>query len=207
MTSSRAQLPCLPFKTFLRLIGLLHQRGVPPRLSPAHLTSFPPKAAQQLVAALRWLGMLDDKDEPIGHLRVLVETFGSAAFHETLKAVLNERYGIAQTRNSLPPEDLLVAIRRLAHDAPDDTLSRASLFYAHAHRYAFLTPRDAILSAIPSKTDLNGRGGNEHSVMMLVLQKFPAFDPQWSNDIKAKWFAGFDRLMRSADRLERNTSR
>jgi len=35
------------------------------------------------------------------------------------------------------------------------------------------------------------------------MTKYPAFDPHWPNGIKLKWFAGFDRLMRSTDRLER----
>jgi hypothetical protein len=28
-----------------------------------------------------------------------------------------------------------------------------------------------------------------------LLDKFPSFDPAWPEDLKAKWFAGFERLM------------
>jgi hypothetical protein len=31
----------------------------------------------------------------------------------------------------------------------------------------------------------------------MLLEKFPAFNPEWSEEIQAKWFAGFEKLMRS----------
>ncbi len=30
----------------------------------------------------------------------------------------------------------------------------------------------------------------------MLLSKFPSFDPNWSDEVKAKWFDGFHRLMR-----------
>ena len=33
-----------------------------------------------------------------------------------------------------------------------------------------------------------------------LLSKFPTFDPAWPDEIKSKWFAGFERLMKSAER-------
>jgi hypothetical protein len=29
-----------------------------------------------------------------------------------------------------------------------------------------------------------------------LLDKFPSFDPSWSDDIKVKWFAAFDELLK-----------
>ena len=34
------------------------------------------------------------------------------------------------------------------------------------------------------------------SPQSLLLAKFPAFDPAWSDDIKLKWFSAFDELMK-----------
>lgn len=34
--------------------------------------------------------------------------------------------------------------------------------------------------------------------MKALLDKFPAFDPAWPDDIKAKWFDGFDTFMKGA---------
>jgi hypothetical protein len=33
-----------------------------------------------------------------------------------------------------------------------------------------------------------------------LLGKFPSFDPGWPDDIKKKWFEGFDRLMKGMDK-------
>jgi len=30
----------------------------------------------------------------------------------------------------------------------------------------------------------------------MLLTKFPTFDPDWSDDVKLKWFTAFDELMR-----------
>jgi hypothetical protein len=30
----------------------------------------------------------------------------------------------------------------------------------------------------------------------MVLEKFPTFDPTWSDDIKLKWFEAFDALLK-----------
>jgi hypothetical protein len=32
--------------------------------------------------------------------------------------------------------------------------------------------------------------------MSALLAKFPDFDPAWPDDIKAKWFSGFDTFMK-----------
>jgi len=37
--------------------------------------------------------------------------------------------------------------------------------------------------------------GEEMSLDKLLLSKFPSFDPEWSDEVKAKWFDGFSRLM------------
>jgi hypothetical protein len=34
------------------------------------------------------------------------------------------------------------------------------------------------------------------------LQKFPDFDPSWSDELKAKWFDSFEELQRRSSRRE-----
>ena len=36
----------------------------------------------------------------------------------------------------------------------------------------------------------------EASWLQILLDKFPVFDPSWSEDVQAKWFDGFNRLMK-----------
>lgn len=40
---------------------------------------------------------------------------------------------------------------------------------------------------------------NAGSMSKQLLEKFPTFDPAWPDPIKEKWFAGFERLMKSAE--------
>ena len=35
----------------------------------------------------------------------------------------------------------------------------------------------------------------------MLLSKFPSFDPSWPDDVKAKWFEGFDRLLNMGDEM------
>jgi len=38
-------------------------------------------------------------------------------------------------------------------------------------------------------------GRSSPAMMEKLLQKFPVFDPNWSDDLKSKWFAGFEQFM------------
>jgi hypothetical protein len=203
--NGKTQLPAAPFKTFLRLVAYLNDQGLPSHLGVANLTSFPARTASQLIAGLKWLGLVSPRNESTVALQEMVEAFGTAAFHEKIKLLLKDRYGIEQTHITLPLSKVADILRLRVPDASDEVISRAALFYAHAHRYALLTPPTQqlptmdILSQLERATDQ----GRERAVLFLVMTKYPAFDPHWPNDIKLKWFAGFDRLMRSTDRLER----
>ncbi len=74
------------------------------------------------------------------------------------------------------------------------------------------TPRQRVRRPIrPPAGNTNGTGQekppagrNEHEPgpppadqpwARLLLEKFPSFDPSWPDDVKAKWFDAFDRLM------------
>jgi hypothetical protein len=52
------------------------------------------------------------------------------------------------------------------------------------------TRRNAI---VPQATD---EIPNYSSWNSLLLSKFPNFDPSWSDDLKLKWFAAFDELLK-----------
>jgi hypothetical protein len=44
----------------------------------------------------------------------------------------------------------------------------------------------------------NNRSDEPSAFELELLDKFPAFNPEWTEEIQAKWFAGFDRLMSMA---------
>ena len=41
----------------------------------------------------------------------------------------------------------------------------------------------------------SGHGPPSRDWAEQLLDKFPSFDPAWNDDLKEKWFAGFERLM------------
>ena len=51
-------------------------------------------------------------------------------------------------------------------------------------------PSPAELPAIPPMRP-------QKTMREMLLEKFPEFDPEWSEEIQAKWFTGFEKLMKS----------
>jgi hypothetical protein len=47
-------------------------------------------------------------------------------------------------------------------------------------------------------TGAGGKSNSDGAVLTQLLAKFPDFDPAWPDEIKAKWFAGFDQFMKGA---------
>ena len=45
----------------------------------------------------------------------------------------------------------------------------------------------------------NGNGSHDLTWQQMMLTKFPPFDPEWTDDVKAKWFDGFQRLMKMGE--------
>jgi hypothetical protein len=43
-------------------------------------------------------------------------------------------------------------------------------------------------------------GPTQRSWQEMLLDKFPSLDPAWPDDVKAKWFAAFEKLMTPASK-------
>jgi hypothetical protein len=57
----------------------------------------------------------------------------------------------------------------------------------------------------PTESRKGGGGGDDNShdtteFMAKLLEKFPSFDPTWTDEIKTKWFEGFQQFMAHAKR-------
>jgi hypothetical protein len=46
---------------------------------------------------------------------------------------------------------------------------------------------------VRQQEDKNGDNGSWNA---MLLEKFPAFDPGWNDDLKMKWFSAFDELLK-----------
>jgi hypothetical protein len=97
-----------------------------------------------------------------------------------------------------------------------DTLRKSMAFFMKASKDAGLTlsphikktpgrPRGttkekrkttSIPNGLPSDPkDLSSFQGQNISLEQMLLSKFPSFDPAWADDVKTKWFEGFNKLM------------
>jgi hypothetical protein len=96
-----------------------------------------------------------------------------------------------------------------------ETLGKCHLFFAAAAKDAGVVLADHLKvrarSSGPRKSRKSRNGGpspeeppapsstaaTQKTMREMLLAKFPEFNPEWSDDIQAKWFAGFEKLMKS----------
>ena len=51
------------------------------------------------------------------------------------------------------------------------------------------------MKVVEDELSVGGKSGG--SLKEMLFSRFPEFDPKWTDEIKAKWFEAFERLMRS----------
>ncbi len=84
--------PYIPFKTFQGFIQKLKDTAVPERVDSSLLKSYSGSIGRQLVAALKFLGLLDDNNFTTDKLKNLVKSFGLPEWSETFGDVAVEAY-------------------------------------------------------------------------------------------------------------------
>ena len=55
--------------------------------------------------------------------------------------------------------------------------------------------RDPALDAAKHRVNPNDQTKHPQSIATQLLEKFPAFDPSWNEDLQSKWFDGYQRLL------------
>lgn len=127
--------PYMPFKTFTNLLVRMQQEGIPRRLDANYLQNMSGATRSQLIAGLRWFGLVDDEDRPQqGSLQALVEAGEDRP--RAIGELFRSHYGWAL---ALVPEngtqgDLDEAFRK--HGVSGSTLRKATAFFLHGAKYA-----------------------------------------------------------------------
>ncbi|MHB8105418.1 MAG: DUF5343 domain-containing protein, partial [Dehalococcoidales bacterium] len=177
----------------------------------------------QLMAALRYLNLIDANGKPTDYLKKLV--VAKAEFRtQLLNNITNESFAFV----CKGPLDLgnatyaqLQEVFRNTFQMTDDVSRKCVKFFidlaqdaqlglspfitkrtraTHSSTGIKLTSKKASVrtnrnSIIPQDQD---EIPNANSYVHLLLSKFPNFDPSWSDEIKLKWFADFDELLKKA---------
>src|ERR1019366_10178107 len=85
--------PTSSFKTMETAISQMKTAGVlPPKIDKRFWGNLSGTVAAQLVAAFRFLGLIDDGDVPTDQLRELNEAHGTEAWNASLAAVIKVAY-------------------------------------------------------------------------------------------------------------------
>jgi hypothetical protein len=215
--------PYLSFKTFSTFLDSL-KIVLPTRIDRTVLSSMSGAVQAQLMAALRYLDLVSPNALTKERLANLVNSEGEARKQE-LGRLLREFYPFLFHDFDLQRAttgQIEAAFRQLG--ASGETIRKCVAFFLAAAKAADLPVSPLIKTSRLSRTaptrGIRRSGGVDTSYArideavvpvtrsesptlpvgswsQMLLAKFPSFDPAWPDDVKAKWFESFEKLMKS----------
>jgi len=225
--------PYVSYRTFHNFIDRLQQQGTPQRIDRSYWSGIlSGSTGPQLMAALRFLGLVDANGKPTERLKLLVPAEGdkraqligniaTEAFSFVLKSsnvdIRNATYSQLEEcfHNTY---NLTVDVRRkcvkffiaMAGDAgmsvsPHIIRHTRSAQGGSGNRNVARknNPNTAPYPLMPQKkavpqTKKVPQGMEQlpenNSLLTMLIEKFPNFDPAWNDELKVRWIATFDEL-------------
>ncbi len=212
--------PYIPYRTFRNWLDGL-KAGVPARIDRSVLGNMAGVVQSQLLATLRFLNLIDQDGIPEELLARLSKADGQDRQKlqaDALKAAYPFMFAHGFNLQTATPK--LIEEQFQKAGVSGDTVRKCVAFFLLAAKDAGLpisphikTPRrvvrrsgngqrtrrnqsEPIRSA--AEKDNNPEPGRAAPPLLSdLLAKFPTFDPAWPDEVKAKWFESFDRLMKS----------
>ncbi|HLB27618.1 MAG TPA: DUF5343 domain-containing protein [Dehalococcoidales bacterium] len=225
--SRRRLPPYISYRTFDNFIGRLQQQ-VPSRIDRSYWgETLSGSTGTQLMAALRFLNLVDTNGKPTNQLKLIAASKGEQRT-EALKEITWDAYDFV-LRSSLDIQNATYSqLEEVFHDNFQLTadvgrkcikffISLASSagtalspFVTKRVRLAHsgtgtsstksvprkIVPRANRNALIPDAFEGDNGDHPATSVHSLLLSKFPAFDPGWSEELKSKWFTAYDELLK-----------
>jgi len=226
MTSERSRKslpPYVSYRTFYNFIEGM-QEQIPARIDRSYWGStLSGSTGTQLMAALRYLGLVDANHRPTAQLKSLVSSKGQQRA-ATLKEIATGTFGFV-FQGALDPQNATYAqLEEIFYDrfqCTSEVARKCIKFFIALSNDAgillspFITRRAKTVHvhSTPGTRDIKKRASmvitKNSSVLQsgseipsraswneMLLTKFPAFDPAWSDEVKLKWFAAFDELLK-----------
>ncbi len=206
--------PYVSYRTFLNFIDGLQQR-VPARIDRSYWGDMlSGSTGNQLMAALRFLGLMDASGKPTVRLKPLVSAKGDQR-RELLKEIAYESFGFV-LKGSFDPQNATYAqLWEVFHDTfplTDDVNRKCIKFFiALASDIGiplspFITKRSRSTHTSAGTKIITKKATARTKQHLAVpqhleeipdglLAKFPTFDPSWPDEVKLKWFEAFDKLL------------
>lgn len=213
--------PYVSYRTFFNFLERLQQH-MPSRIDRSYWGDLLSGSnGTQLMSALRFLNLIDINGKPTDLLRPLVEARGEVRTR-LLNELANDAFDFV-CQGSLDLGSATYAqLQEVFHSTfqlTDDVSRKCVKFFIDLARDARIPLSPFILKRTRSthstagtkagtkktavRTNWNAevpQGRNEipstSSWNGMLLAKFPNFDPSWSDEIKIKWFAAFDELLK-----------
>jgi len=218
-TSPQATPVYVPYATLITALETLRTHGIPRtgRIDKTIWDTQSGAVRAQLLLGFRFLGLIDEQRSILPPLRPLVEATGEEQ-KALLKAVIEDKYRdiLSLDLTTISQGQMDEAFRKFG--VSGSTLVRATRFFIKActelgipiakrfsERSKPTGPRKKKTTngaaspksteTIPADAHRSPSAGSTWEEKL--LEKFPTYDPSWPDDLKAKWFAGFERLMKS----------
>jgi hypothetical protein len=224
--------PYVSYRTFHNFIDRLQQQGTPQRIDRSYWSGIlSGSTGPQLMAAMRFLGLVDANDKPTERLKLLVPADGEKRI-QLIRSVAAEAFSFVLKSNL----DLSNATYAQLDEAfyntfnlTDDVRRKCVKFFIamasdagmpispHITRHTRAAhgntgTRNGAKKAVPNTTQypLMPQGKSipqgkkvpqgmeylpeNHSLLTMLIEKFPNFDPSWNDELKLKWISMFDVL-------------
>ncbi len=216
--------PYISYRTFGNFLSRL-QEQIPARIDRSYWGAMlSGSTGIQLMTALRFLGLIDDNAKPTDQLKLLASAKDEQRT-EVLREITYEAYRFVLQSSFDLQNSTYAQLAEKFHDtfhlAPDVGRKCIKFFIslaadARMPLSPFMTKRFRWTHTSTGTTGTKSvikRGGhrtNQNVIIphdlaeipqdkardTLLLDKFPTFDPNWSDEVKLKWFTAFDELLK-----------
>ena len=215
--------PYLPFSTFKGFVEGL-RAGMPSRIDRSLMGTMSGSGQSRVINALQYLGLISENGIPSDTLNGLVTSEGPER-QKIFSKVLADGYPFLFVEGF----DLRTMTAKHLEDqfsksgATGDTVRKGVAFFLAAAKEAGIpisphvakkpgpkkgSTRPRKSRHTPPKTpapvpeESETLKTHQLSWEQLLLLKFPSLDPDWSDEVKAKWFDAFDKLMEKGKEIQ-----
>jgi hypothetical protein len=213
--------PYVSYRTFHNFMQQLQQR-MPSRIDRSYWGDILSGSnGTQLMAALRFLNLVDANGKPMERLKPFASARGEQRA-QLLQEIAQDAFDFV-FKSSLDLESATYSqLEEVFHNTfqlTDDVSRKCVKFFIAMAADAgmalspFITKRTRSSHTAAGTKAVSKKAGNRtnrnavvpqatdeipnfSSWNGLLLSKFPNFDPSWSDDLKLKWFAAFDELLK-----------
>jgi len=138
--------PYVSYPSFKTLIGEFHDHDIPTRIDRSVLTRFSGIVGTQLLTALRFLSLIDERNAPTDRLRELVAAHGTNNWSQALLAILHEEYGpMFQLDLAAATSSHFAETFRKAYPGSDAVSQKCVAFFLGAAKDAGIALSDRVL--------------------------------------------------------------